>query len=90
MKPKTATFLLALLLAVGVLVIHQEATANIVVACATCQMCCDLCGGTFAYEDCWWWQGSQYCNFSCKGFTRGCGLMCDWYDPTYGMCQDPY
>ena len=92
MKTKTAAFLLALLLAVGVLVIYHEASADIVVACSTCQMCCDYYGGTLAYQDCWWWQGSLYCNFSCTNFLRGGGGggTCDWYDPVYGMCQEPY
>ena len=94
MKTKTAAFLLALLLAVGVLVVYHEASANIVLACFTCQVCCDYYGGEFEYVDCWWWQGTQYCNFKCSDFTRHQGESsgsCVWTeDPTYGMCQEPY
>lgn len=91
MKNKSAIFFLAFLLVVGLFVIYQEALADIVVACFTCQYCCDWYGGTFAYQDCWWWQGVQYCNFSCTNFQRlEHNMLCYWFDPTYGMCQEPH
>jgi hypothetical protein len=70
--------LLALLLVTGIVLVYQEAHATCIPCLIAYEYCSFSCGGTFTLGNCSYYQGMQYCWFSCSIPTWS---TCGWNEP---------
>lgn len=86
MKNLIGSLMLALLVATGLFLVYQEASARPIACDYAETVCVGNCRGTFTLGDCWPYQGGMFCDFVCNNFILP-GSGCEWSDPTFGMCK---
>lgn len=85
MKNRTAIVLLGVLLVVGIVVIYQNARADMFPCDWLQDICLYSCNGSWNIDQgCWEWQGSWYCSYVCQNFNPF--HHCTWTDPETGIC----